>query len=95
MPEMPKLNWNKTRGRENHEQFCPALLHVNANPFGEKDRRIKQRQETRGPHCTVCKGGLEFVKQPDDGAAVLEQDFICRPVRLRIHPEIPRVQIKQ
>ena len=95
MPEMPELNWNQTRGRENHEQLRPALLHVNADSFGEKNCRIKQRQETRRPHCTVCEDGLEFVKQPDDGAAVLEQDFIRGPVRQRIHPASPRVQKKQ
>ncbi len=47
MPEMPNLNWNQAGRGENHEQLRPALLHVNTDSFREKNRRIKQRQETR------------------------------------------------
>jgi len=43
MPKMTGFYWNERCSRENHKKLCPALLHVNANSFGEKNYRIKKR----------------------------------------------------
>ena len=73
----------------------PALLHVNTDPFGEENRRIKQRQESRGMRVRRLQALLEVMKQTGDDLAVLQQDFVGSPVRQRIHPASPRVQKKQ
>src|SRR5512143_248967 len=48
MPNVTYPEGNQGRCRKYHEQFRPALLHVNADSFGKKHRRVKKRQKTRG-----------------------------------------------
>src|SRR6266508_2094733 len=95
MPKVTYLEWNQGSCRKYHEQFRPALLHVNADSFGKKYRRVKKRQKTRGTQRIACENGLQFVEQIRHSLAVLQQDFISGPVRQSIHPPGTRVQEKQ
>ena len=95
MPQMPNFDWNQRCGRENHEELRPALLHVNADSFGEKNCRIKKRQKTCGPQGAAGEHGLQFVEQIGNRLAMFQQNFVSGPIRQGIDPAGPRVEKKQ
>src|SRR6266487_5793557 len=95
MPNVTYLEGNQGRCRKYHEQFRPALLHVNADSFGKKYRRVKKRQKTRGTQRPAGEHGLQFIQQIIHCLAVFQQDFVSGPVRQGIHPAGPRVEEKQ
>src|SRR5204863_8745951 len=63
-----------------------SLLHVNADSFRKKNRRVKERQKTSAPHHAACEHALQFIEQVVDGLAMLHQNFVSGPVRHGIHP---------
>src|SRR6266550_8529565 len=95
MQNVPHFERNQGRGRKYHQQFRPSLFHINANSFGKKNRRIKQRQKTGGTQCSTCEHDLQFVEQKGHWLAVLQQDLVRGPIRKQIHPAGTRVQEKQ
>src|SRR5439155_22725725 len=62
MPDVTHLEGDQGRCRNYHEQFRPALFHINADSFGKKYRRVKERKKTRGTQRTPGEHGLQFIQ---------------------------------
>src|SRR5204862_6373023 len=73
MPDMPDLERNQSRRREDHQKFGPAFLHINANPFGKEDRAIKEGEGRRRAQHSAGEHVLQFVEQIGDVLAVMEE----------------------
>src|SRR6266404_840012 len=95
MPSVAYFEGDEGRGRKYHQEFRPALLHVNANSFGKKNCRVKKRQKPRRTQRASGKHRLQFVEQIIHSPAVFQQDFVSGPVRQSIHPAGTHVQEKQ
>ena len=95
MPKMMNLERNQRRGREDHEKFRPALLQINARPFGEQNRRIKERDQAGDPQLPARDHVLQPIEQIERRPAVHERQFIARPVADFLQPLRAAVQKKQ
>src|ERR1043166_5161547 len=86
MPNIPHFERDQRCRRKYHQEFRPSLLHVNADAFRKKNRRVKERQKTSASHYAACEPALQSIEQVVDGLAVLHQNFVSGPVRQGIHP---------
>ena len=92
MPGVANFQWNQRARSEDHQKFGPALLHVNADAFGEENCAVKERECAGRAERAAGECGLQFVEQENDVFAVGEQKLIVRPIRNLIEPKRPAVQ---
>src|SRR5258708_4755491 len=80
VPDMSYFERNQRTGGEDHQELRPAFLHVNADPFGKKDRAIKKSEDPSRAQRAAGEGSLQFVEKKNDVLAVMQQQLIVRPI---------------
>src|SRR5205807_5846356 len=80
MPDVSYFQRNQRTGREDHQKLRPAFLHVNADPFGKKDRAIKKREDPSRAQRAAGERILQFVEKKNDVPAVMQEQLIVRPI---------------
>src|SRR5438094_8325073 len=73
VPDMSYFQRNQRAGGEDHQKLRPSFLHVNANPFGEKDRAIKKSQDPSRAQCAAGERILQFVEKKNDVLAMVQE----------------------
>ena len=86
VPQMPRLQRNQRSGGENHEQFSPAFLQINANPFGKENGGIEKCEQGRSAKIPAFDHVLKLVQEVNNRPTVQQKKFVTRPVRDRIEP---------
>src|SRR5207247_6134804 len=63
VPDMSYFQRNQRAGSEDHQKLGPAFLHVNADPFGKKDRAIKKSEDPSRWHGAAGERMLQCVEE--------------------------------
>ena len=76
VPQMPRLQRNQRSGGENHEQFSPTFLQINANAFGKENGGIEKCEQGRSAKIPAFDHVLKLVQEVNNRPTVQQEKFV-------------------
>ncbi len=92
---MTHLKGNEGGRRHYHQQLRPALLKIDAGPFGAENHCVEEGHQPGHPQKTARDDILQPVQEVENGTAVHEHQLAIHPIRDVIEPARPAVQKEQ